>query len=142
MERDAMRCWLCLGASLLLVGCSAGSTPGASPPATPSAGVSQSPPTAPTGIGTVTISTIGAKPGEKASATVRAAPNTLCSIIYTMPDGKVARPAGLGPKMTDAAGRATWTWTIGTTTAPGIGKVAVECGGAGAAERILIGVRE
>ena len=84
----------------------------------------------------------GTIPGGQASATVLTAPNTRCTIVYTMPDGRIGSAAGLGPKTTDAQGRATWTWSVPTTTAPGVGKVAVTCGGVTGSERILIGVGE
>ena len=84
----------------------------------------------------------GATPGGNASATVAAPPNTRCTIAYTMPDGREGQLPGLGPKTTDAQGKATWTWYIATNTPRGIGMVAITCGGITRSERILIGVGE
>lgn len=120
--------WLAL--ALFAVACGGTSAPEtAAAPGTPITGV-------------VLSSVVGANPGGRASASVIAPPNTRCTITYTAPDGRIGRLPGLDPKTTDAGGRATWTWTIATTTAPGIGTVAVECGGVTRSERILIGVRQ
>lgn len=91
----------------------------------------------------VVLSSIsGADPGGRASATITAPPNTRCTIVYTMPDGREGRLPGLDPKTTDARGAATWSWYITTNTPRGIGMVAITCGGITRAERILIGVGE
>jgi len=93
--------------------------------------------------GDVVLSSItGTDPGGSASATVAAPPNTRCTIAYTTPDNRMAHLPGLGPKMTDAHGKATWTWYVATNTARGIGTVAITCGGITRSERILIGVGE
>lgn len=122
-------CWLAVG--LFAVACGQASAPAA---------VTITPGTAATGV--VLSSVKGTNPGGQATATVTAAPHTRCTITYTAPDGRASRLPGLNAKETDAQGRATWTWYIATTTARGIGMVAVECGGVTRSERILIGVGE
>ncbi|MDQ2787031.1 MAG: hypothetical protein M3Y58_18735, partial [Chloroflexota bacterium] len=93
--------------------------------------------------GDVVLSSIrGTDPGGSASATVAAPPNTRCTIVYTTPDNRIMHLPGLGPKGTDAHGKATWTWYVATNTARGIGTVAITCGGITRSERILIGVGE
>jgi len=93
--------------------------------------------------GDVVLSAItGTEPGGSASATVVAPPNTRCTIAYTTPDNRTASLPGLGPKTTDAHGKATWTWYVATNTARGIGTVAITCGGITRSDRILIGVGE
>lgn len=124
-----MRRWLCFSVALLVVACGRTSAPATTPAA---------PGTATTDV--VLSSITGTNPGGQASATVTAAPNTRCTITYTAPDGRIGRVPGLGPKTTDAQGKATWRWYIATSTARGIGAVAVDCGGIVRSERILIGV--
>lgn len=134
-----MRYWFWVLLGLLLTGCTAHSQSTIVPRSTaaPGSSVSASP------SGSVNIVAIhGAKPGDQASVTALAAPDTRCAITYTMPDGKVGRVPGLNPKTTDSTGRVTWTWIIPSTTSPGIGNIGVECNGAKGAERILIGVGE
>lgn len=125
-----MRHWFWLSIGLLVVACGQSAAPTTAPTAAPG--------TVPTGV--VLSSITGAPPGGQASATVIAPPNTRCTITYTMPDGQVAHLPALSPKTTDAQGKATWKWTIATTTTRGIGMVTVECAGVTRAERILIGV--
>ena len=126
-----LRCltFLC---GVFLVACGADATAaGTVPPNAPS----QTPVT-----GQVVVTVHGAKPGERASATVSAPPHVQCVIIYRTPDGKTPRAAGLEPKTTDAQGRATWSWPIASTTATGIGEIDVTCDGIVAAPvRIFIG---
>jgi hypothetical protein len=124
-----MRRALWFFAALFLAACGGMATP---TDPIPTAGVSTAP--------VVLSSIVGTNPGGQASATVTAAANTRCTIAYTAPDGRVARLPTLGPKTTDAHGRATWSWYVPTSTARGIGMVAVECGGVTRSERILIGV--
>jgi hypothetical protein len=93
--------------------------------------------------GDIVLSSInGANPGGNASATIAAPPNTHCTIAYITPDGRAGNLPGLGPKATDAHGRATWSWYIATNTPRGTGMVAITCGGVTRSERILIGVGE
>jgi hypothetical protein len=67
-----------------------------------------------------------------ADATIRllAAPDTECTIEYVTPAGTASDARGLVPRTTDARGNVSWTWTIGSLTAPGSGTVRVDCGGA------------
>lgn len=132
--------WIVFG--LLLVACGDTSAAGDGVTLTPIVGAG-SPTSETVAVGRVAIIAIkGTKPGGQASVTISAPPHTACTIQYTMPDGKVGRAPGLNNKTTDAAGRATWTWYVGTTSPSGIGTIAVDCGGVQASERILIGVRE
>lgn len=125
-----MRRWFWLPAIVLLASCGQSATP---------------PPVVSVTItaGDIVLSSItGTAPGGSASATVAAPPNTRCTIAYTTPDRRTAPLPGLGPKTTDAHGKATWTWYVATNTARGIGTVAITCGGITRSERILIGVGE
>jgi hypothetical protein len=125
-----VRRMLWLPVVMLLVSCG---QPATSPPVA----------SAPTTDANVVLSSItGANPGERASATISAPPNTRCTIVYTMPDGREGHLPGLGAQMTNARGKATWSWYIPTNTPRGIGMVAITCGGITRAERILIGVGE
>lgn len=122
---------------LLLTGRS-GATADGPNPATPLADGS------PAAAGQVTLTAvIGTRPGGDASATVVGPPRTRCTIAYIMPDGRPGSAVGLGPQTTDARGRATWRWYVTTMTAPGIGTVAVACGGVTSATvPVPIGVGE
>jgi hypothetical protein len=122
-----------LSAGCFLVACG---SPQPSPPndtfAAPSVG---------SGSGAVVIGGVtGGQPGERASASVSAPPQTACVITVTAPDGKTVRAAGLEPKTTDAAGHASWLWQVAPGTATGIGMVDVACAGVHAAPvRLFIG---
>lgn len=129
-RKDVRRHWCWFPALFFLTSCGQPTTPASLVPTTS------------VPVGVVLSSVVGTKPGGTASAAVTAPPNTRCTIAYTTPDGRTPRPPGLDPKTTDARGRATWTWYVGTNTAPGIGTVTVECGGITRSERILIGVGE
>ncbi len=125
-----MRRWLWLPAIVLLAACGQSATP---PPVVSATIAAED----------VVLSAItGTDPGGSASATAVAPPNTRCTIAYTTPDNRMASLPGLGPKTTDAQGKAAWTWYVATNTARGIGTVAITCGGITRSDRILIGVGE
>jgi hypothetical protein len=73
------------------------------------------------------------RPGDDASLAVSGSPGTECTIAYTTPSGSVSSAAGLVPATLDNRGEASWTWRIGSNTAPGEGSVEVRCG----SERLL-----
>jgi len=61
--------------------------------------------------------------------TISTAPNTSCAIRVTYKSGP-SSAQGLVPKISNAAGAATWTWTIGGNTTLGTWPIDVTCGGA------------
>jgi hypothetical protein len=93
----------------------------------------------PTPTTTVTfISVQGGSPGATASVTVQTAANAGCSITYVTPKGTVSQAQGLGDKTAGGDGRVSWSWKIGTGTAPGTGSVTVTCNGVSATTDITI----
>lgn len=71
----------------------------------------------------------GTAAGGRATLVAQTAPNASCLLSYTTPAGTVSRQAALGPRQADAAGRATWEWTIARNTRPGEGHARVTCRG-------------
>jgi hypothetical protein len=63
------------------------------------------------------------------SVTVSTAPNISCTITVTYKSGP-SEAQGLVPKVSNAAGAATWTWNIGGNTTLGTWPIDVTCGGA------------
>ncbi len=113
--------------------------PPAPPPAATNTPIPPPPPTA-TPVPTVAITNVqGATLLGTASVTIKGPPNTPCSIAYTTPAGTNSGAQGLVMKTTDGNGVAMWSWTIGSFTRPGTGKVAVTCGGARATADIKVG---
>jgi hypothetical protein len=58
-------------------------------------------------------------------------PGANCTVlVYDLPPAAAPAPStagGLGPKITDASGNATWTWTVEPTALIGIAQVQVSC---------------
>lgn len=115
---------------------------------TPSGSSSNPPPPAPTPTPTpapaptttVTfVSVQGGPPGGTASVTVQTAANAYCSIAYYTPKGSRSVAQGLEDKTAGGDGRVSWSWKIGTNTAPGTGTVIVSCNGVSATANITIG---
>lgn len=73
------------------------------------------------------LAVVGAAPGDQARATVRTAPGARCGIEYTTPRGTSSTARGLVERTANADGVVAWSWTIGTSTVPGTGDVAVTC---------------
>lgn len=65
--------------------------------------------------------------GRTAIATATTASNAMCTIAVTYASGP-STAEGLGPKNTDGAGGASWSWTVGADTSPGSWTVEVSCG--------------
>lgn len=61
-----------------------------------------------------------------------------CSIRYVTGKGTVSKAQGLTAKKADQKGTASWSWKIGTGTAPGTGNVTVTCGGVSASTKIVV----
>jgi hypothetical protein len=61
--------------------------------------------------------------------TISTAPSVSCAITVTYKSGP-SSAQGLAPKISNAAGAATWTWNIGPSTTLGTGPIDVTCGGA------------
>jgi len=64
--------------------------------------------------------------GKPATIEVTTAPKASCTIVVTYDSGPSAAK-GLEPKTADATGSVSWTWNVGTTTAPGKWPVTVTC---------------
>jgi len=58
-------------------------------------------------------------------------PGANCTVlVYDLPPAAAPAPSaagGLGPRITDASGNATWTWTVELTALTGIAQVQVSC---------------
>jgi hypothetical protein len=58
-------------------------------------------------------------------------PGANCTaLVYDLPPAAAPAPSaagGLGPKITDASGNATWTWTVELTALIGVAQVQVSC---------------
>jgi micrococcal nuclease len=67
--------------------------------------------------------------GAVASVDARATPKAECAIEYRLPgSGNVSNAQGLEAKAADNEGLVSWSWTIGPSTTPGAGAIAVTCG--------------
>jgi hypothetical protein len=54
---------------------------------------------------------------------------TCIPLVYDLPPppGQPSKAGGLGPQITDAAGKAAWTWTVEPAALPGTAQVQVTC---------------
>lgn len=84
------------------------------------------------------VAVIGAPPGGRAMVVAQTAPHVLCTIEYVTPAGTRSQASGLGARRSDDGGRVMWTWNIGPSTRPGIGRVTVSCGAAQVVATIAI----
>jgi len=82
---------------------------------------------------------VGGRPGGTASVSAKAPPGANCTITYTTPAGTPSTAQGLVPKTADSAGNVSWTWSIGPSTRPGTGTVAITCNSVTARTSITIG---
>jgi micrococcal nuclease len=114
---------------------------GAPPPRQPSPSAPATPiPQAPRAQGEVAITSVtGARPGGLATVVASTTPSASCSIAYTTPAGTNSTAQGLTSRAADADGTVAWTWSIGPSTQPGTGRVAVTCDGSTARSSIQIG---
>jgi hypothetical protein len=101
-------------------------------------------PTAANGVaapsGTLSILSVsGAVPGQAASVSVQATPNTSCTLAFIAPPGSAKVGSALEPRTADATGHVSWTWNVDAGTASGMGAVTVKCGDALASTSIRIG---
>jgi hypothetical protein len=67
--------------------------------------------------------------GGRATFTIRTLPGVGCSIAYTTPSGLQSSAEGLGNKSAGANGLCSWTWTIGTSTRAGNGRMTITANG-------------
>jgi hypothetical protein len=76
-----------------------------------------------------------AAPGDSVTVTAQAAPAVVCSIDA----GPLSPGTGeaLAARATDAAGRVSWTWTLGPV-AGGVHRITVSCGGSSASAMVEI----
>ncbi len=65
--------------------------------------------------------------GGQALVTIQTRPATYCAIAVIYKSGS-SKAAGLDPQTSDAGGKITWTWKVGTRTTPGTWPIIVECG--------------
>lgn len=75
------------------------------------------------------IAVRGGKPNARADATVRAAPNAVCSISFITPDGSEGEDPGLVEKTATGNGRVSWSWRLAADLTPGTGTVTFTCDG-------------
>ncbi len=67
------------------------------------------------------------KGGDIAKVTIKAPPNSLCTIAVHLSSG-VSKAKGLEPSESDENGLVTWTWKISKQTKPGKYRITVTCG--------------
>jgi len=77
--------------------------------------------------------------GSNATLTVAVSPARACEIHVFLPSGRESEAKGLYPKR-PSGGRVSWTWRVGSRTAPGRGTIRILCGAAGNL-RVLFRVR-
>jgi hypothetical protein len=70
---------------------------------------------------------LSARHGQSTSLIVKTSPNTGCSIQVVYKSGP-STAQGLVPKTSDGAGNVSWTWIVGSRTAPGQWPIYVTCG--------------
>lgn len=96
-------------------------------------------PGATSGPGPAFIAVVGGPPRSTARVVVEARPGANCAISYRTPAGTVSVAQGLTPKTTDNEGQVAWSWNIGSSTRPGVGRVTVTCGESSISSPITIG---
>jgi hypothetical protein len=110
-------------------GASATSTPSPTPQPTPSPSPSPTPVPTPTPVPlpvTFTAWTKTVRQGHLASATIKTAKSSTCSITVTY-STVVSEAKGLTTKSADATGVASWKWTVGSNTETGTWPIEVTC---------------
>ena len=114
--------------------------PAASPTLTSPPIPSTPTPTAPTPRAvTVTFTSVRSpvSRGGTGQVTVSSSADTSCSITVTYSSGP-SSAQGLAPKVTDAAGAVSWSWTIGTNTTRGTWPIDVRCGSTSARTTFVV----
>ena len=96
-------------------------------PATPAPTQAPAPP--PAAFVSFPNGAVSASPGQTALLSVATTPNSACSIEVDYYSGP-SHAQGLVPKTSDAAGRVSWAWIVGTRTTPGQWPITVTCGSA------------
>jgi hypothetical protein len=66
--------------------------------------------------------------GSHATVTVKTQPGSHCHITYYTPKGNPSASQELTERIADGNGVCSWSWQIGTNTAPGMGKVIISVG--------------
>jgi micrococcal nuclease len=90
------------------------------------------------GSGLTLVEVVGGPPRSTARVVARTSPSAQCSISYRTPAGTPSTAQGLIPKTADSTGQVSWSWVIGSSTRPGIGRVTVTCDGISASAPITI----
>ena len=67
-----------------------------------------------------------AAPFSDATLIISTAPGANCTIVVQYKSGP-SRARGLAPQVADGAGRASWTWRVGSKTTPGRWPIEVTC---------------
>jgi hypothetical protein len=83
-------------------------------------------------VTTITSVTSPVAPGSNATVQAHTAAGTNCDITVTYNSGP-SHAAGLGPTTADGGGNVSWTWKVGTRTAPGTYPINVSCSPGGSA---------
>ena len=65
--------------------------------------------------------------GDYPTVTVATSAGATCTLVMTLPSGRVSAASGLGTATADGAGHASWTWHISTRTGPGTGSWTATC---------------
>jgi hypothetical protein len=86
---------------------------------------------------TVTDSSLNVNHGQYASVTIKTAPGAEGSIEVDYNSGP-STAAGLYPQTVDGSGNITWTWKVGTRTAPGTYPVIMTVNGSTITETLTV----
>ncbi len=81
---------------------------------------------APSGV-VITGPPAAVAPGGTETLTAHTGSAALCALAVALPSGAQSESQGLGAATADATGVVTWTWIIGTRTAPGTAIATVTC---------------
>lgn len=107
------------------------STPGVelvatpAPIATPRVTPTPAPTAVPLAISKVSV-TESVAPGDKAKVVITTAAAAECTIVVTYDSGP-SQASGLESRTADAAGKVTWSWTVGRNTIAGTWPIDIAC---------------
>lgn len=114
-------------------------TPSPIPTPTPTPTPKPSPSPAPPAETPITFvnGPLTASPGQTVTLYVKTSPGANCTITVNYASGP-STAGGLTPKNADGAGNVSWTWKVGTRTAPGSYAIDVSCGNSTAATTLHV----
>ncbi len=110
-------------------------------PSTGGASTTRSVAAAPSGRGGVrlTRAPVTVVPGQGESIGVHSArARDTCSLMVTLPSGRVSTASGLGSRITDAHGDVVWRWRVASSTGTGVAAYVVSCRGGVASGQFTI----